>query len=97
MTGPIERLKATRWWKPALRKFASYVQAHRKQNCAELQMDFTAFAFDVLNTPEVIRDEMLEVDEVESKEPIRCYRQYEPPKKSEMPGNERDRDKGRRR
>lgn len=84
MAGPIETLKATRWWKPTLRKFAAHALANERQGCAELRERFVTFAAEVLNTPEGARDSILAIDQVESVEPGRRYRQYDQPIPKEM-------------
>lgn len=82
---PIERLKATRWWKPTVRRYAAHVLAIERQGCAELRERFITFAAEVLNTPEAARDDMLAVEQaVWAEPPARRYRQYDQPTPKEM-------------
>lgn len=79
MAGPIETLKRTRWWKPALRKYASHLIATKNQQCPDLREDFTRFATEVLSTPEGLRDELLRIDIPSGAPAPRRYRQYDAP------------------
>jgi hypothetical protein len=91
MADPIETLKQTRWWKPAVRKYAEHLIAHRRQKCQGESMSFFAFASDILSTPEKRRDDLLKIEGPEAAELARLqnapsvrYRQYDPPPPKEL-------------
>jgi hypothetical protein len=92
MSSPIEKLKATRWWEPACKKYASHLGAHRRQGCESLAEGFSNFCIDILSAPEHLRDELLNMErtpeELEAARlgsaPCRRYRQYDQPIPGEL-------------
>lgn len=81
---PIERLKATRWWKPTVRRYGEHVLAIKRLDCLELREPFIVFAIEVLNAPEDIRDNLLAQAPLEPQEPQVRYPQYEQPRADQM-------------
>jgi len=92
MAGSVEKLQKTKWFEAAVRKFKSYLEAHRRTDCLSQSVSFEQFASDILATPEHQRDDLLRLDltaaEREaaglSSAPGIRYRQYEPPKPDEL-------------
>jgi hypothetical protein len=92
MADVIEKLKQTRWWKPAVKKFASYLIAHKRQECEGASVSFDSFVNDILVTPEHLCDELLEIEDTpEALEFARLqnapsvhYRQYDGPTRKEL-------------
>lgn len=81
---PIERLKATRWWAPTVRRYAAHVLAIKRLRCLALRERFITFAVEVLHTPEAARDDMLAIEPLERTAPHVRYRQYDQPAPAEM-------------
>jgi hypothetical protein len=91
MAGPIEQLKQTRWWKPAVRRYAEHLIANKRQRCQRESLSFLAFVNDILSTPAHLRDDLLKSEDPEAAELARLqnqpsvrYGQYGQPSSSEL-------------
>jgi len=81
---PVEKLRASRWWKPTLERFKVYLESREKLGCDDVQALFAQFADEIMSAPEAIRDGMLAVEEVAPYVPFQRYPAYIAPTMEEQ-------------
>jgi hypothetical protein len=81
---PVEALRETRWWKPAVERHKLQAKILKQMGCEELIEPFHQYADEIMGAPEDARDGMLAVEELEPYAAIQRYPAYIEPTKAEQ-------------